>query len=153
MGRKIPIAAVTVVLAGLVAAVALGATSAGHVYDSGTQCVYNFTAQGSSYNSVTVRSLTDRPPWHFPAQICGYRNPKPDGYLAGRWESFKWGTNVNAWVLCGTQGWNYGGGYELNVGRGTTGCGGGYYFVRGGSYVYNGGWLGGWLATDYEWLW
>jgi hypothetical protein len=75
------------------------------------------------------------------------------GYLAGRWESWKWGQNVGAWLVCGTQGWNYGGGYELQVGRSTTGCGAGYYLLSGGTFVYNGGWLGGWINTDYEWLW
>ena len=42
---------------------------------------------------------------------------------------------------------------ELQVGRSTTGCGGGYYLLQGGAFVYNGGWVGGWLTTDYEWLW
>jgi hypothetical protein len=137
----------------VMAATALGATNSGNVYDNGNQCVYNFTTQGSSFNSVLVRSLTNTPPYQFPVSNCTYRNSKPNGYLAGRWESWKWGPNVGAWVLCGTQGWNYGGGYELHVGRTTTGCGGGYYLVQGGAFVYNGGWVGGWLQTSYEWLW
>ena len=127
--------------------------NSGSVYDSGNQCVENFTAQGHSYNSVIVRSLTNTPPFHFPVANCTYRNSKPNGYLAARWESWKWGPNVGAWLVCGTQGWNYGGGYELHVGRSTSGCGGGYYLLQGGAFVYNGSWLGGWLMTDYEWLW
>jgi hypothetical protein len=125
----------------------------GNVYDNGNQCVYNWTSQQHSYNSVIVRSLTDTPPFQFPTSNCTYRNDKPHGYLAARWESWKWGPNVGAWVLCGTQGWNYGGGYEMHVGRSTTGCGGGYYLLHAGAYVHNGGWLGGWLTTEYEWLW
>lgn len=152
-GGRLAVGALFVVVAGVTAATALAATNAGNVYDNGNQCVYNFTSQGSSYNAVLVRSLTNTPPWHFPIANCTYRNAKPNGYLAGRWESWKWGPNVGAWVLCGTQGWNYGGGYELDVGRTTTGCGGGYYLVQGGAFVYNGGWVGGWLQTPYEWLW
>lgn len=125
----------------------------GNVYDNGNQCVRNHTSQLHSYNSVIVQSLTNTPPFHFPVTNCGYQNHKPNGYLAGRWQSLKWGPNVGAWIMCGTQGWNYGGGYELHVGRSTTGCGGGYYLLQGGAFVYNGGWLGGWLNTDYEWLW
>lgn len=140
-------------LAGAGGAQAHALINAGNVYDNGNQCVYNWTSQGHSYNAVVVRSLTDTPPWYFPPASCTYRNPKPSGYLAGRWDSWKWGPNVGAWILCGTQGWNYGGGYELDVGRSTTGCGGGYYLLQGGAYVYNGGWVGGWLTTDYEWLW
>ena len=151
--RRLAVAVVSAALAAAAAAVAFGATNAGNVYDNGSQCVYNFTSQGSSYNAVLVRSLTDRPPWQFPVQVCTYRNSKPDCYLAGRWESWKWGPNVGAWLLCGTQGWNFGGGFELYVGRPTTGCGGGYYLVQGGAFVYNGGWVGGWLQTPYEWLW
>ncbi|HUP32669.1 MAG TPA: hypothetical protein VM184_06500 [Gaiellaceae bacterium] len=127
--------------------------NAGNVYDSGNQCVHSYTSQAHTYNSVIVQSLTNTPPYHFPVSNCTYRNSKPDGYLAARWDSWKWGSNVGAWVLCGSQGWNYGGGYELQVGRSTTGCGGGYYLVAGGTYVYNGGWVGGWLTTGYEWLW
>ncbi|MEO5575942.1 MAG: hypothetical protein ABIR67_06375 [Gaiellaceae bacterium] len=125
----------------------------GNVYDNGNQCVYNWTSQAHSYNAVVVQSLTNTPPLQFPVSNCTYRNSKPNGYLAGRWQSWKWGSNVGAWVLCGTQGWNYGGGYELSVGRGTSGCGGGYYLLHGGAYVHNGGWLGGWITTNYEWLW
>ena len=46
----------------------------------------------------------------FPLANCTYSNAKPSGYLAGRWESWKWGPNVGAWLVCGTQGWSYGGG-------------------------------------------
>ena len=40
--------------------------NSGNVYDNASQCVYNFTAQAHSYNSVLVRSLTNTPPFHFP---------------------------------------------------------------------------------------
>jgi hypothetical protein len=140
-------------LAGAGAAQAHALINAGNVYDNGNQCVYNATAQTHSFNSVIVQSLTNTPPFQFPVSNCTYRNSKPSGYLAGRWESWKWGQNVGAWLVCGTQGWNYGGGYELHVGRSTTGCGGGYYLLQGGAFVYNGGWVGGWLASGYEWLW
>ena len=140
-------------LAGGGGAQAHSLVASGNVYDNGSQCVHNWTAQAHSYNSVVVRSLTNTPPFHFPLSNCTYSNAKPPGYLAGRWESWTWGPNVGAWLVCGTQGWNYGGGSELQVGRATTGCGGGYYLLQGGAYVYNGGWLGGWLMTDYEWLW
>jgi hypothetical protein len=53
--------------------------------------------------------------------------------------------------MCGTQGFEYGGGVTFTVGRNVTGCGSGYYFLWGGSFVYNGGWKGGWVATNYEW--
>lgn len=141
------------VLAGAGLAQAHSLVTAGNVYDNGNQCVHNWTAQTHSHNSVVVQSLTNTPPFHFPLSNCTYRNSKPSGYLAGRWESWKWGPNVGAWIVCGTQGWSYGGGYTLSVGRSTTGCGGGYYLLQGGAFVHNGGWLGGWLATDYEWLW
>lgn len=157
--RKLPVRAVPALLPLLAVLVTAGGAQAhslvrsGNVYDSGAQCVYNWTAQAHSYNSVIVRSLTNTPPYQFPTANCTYRNSKPYGYLAGRWESWKWGANVGAWLVCGTQGWSYGGGYELAVGRSTTGCGGGYYLLQGGAYVNNGGWVGGWLTTEYEWLW
>jgi hypothetical protein len=158
--QTIPLRAALALLAALVSLAGFAAGAAAHtlirsgnVYDNGNQCVHNWTAQQHSYNSVIVQSLTNTPPFHFPVSNCTYRNDKPNGYLAARWESWKWGPNVGAWVLCGTQGWNYGGGYELHVGRSTTGCGGGYYLLQGGAFVYNGGWLGGWLMTDYERLW
>lgn len=157
--RKLPVRAVPVLLSVLAVVVVAGGAQAhslvrsGNVYDNGAQCVYNWTAQAHSYNTVVVRSLTNTPPLQFPVANCTYRNSKPYGYLAGRWESWKWGPNVGAWLVCGTQGWSYGGGYELTVGRSTSGCGGGYYLLHGGAYVNNGGWVGGWLTTDYEWLW
>ena len=97
-------------LAGVGGAQAHSLINAGNVYDNGNQCVYNWTAQAHTYNSMLVRSLTDTPPYYFPMANCTYSNAKPAGYLAGRWESWKWGPNVGAWLVCGTQGWNYGGG-------------------------------------------
>jgi len=43
------------------------------------------------------------------------------------------------------------GGVTFTVGRNVTGCGSGYYFLWGGSFVLNGSWKGGWVATNYEW--
>ena len=143
---------VVISLAGVGSAQAHTVANAGNVYDTGNQCVYNWTSQTHTYNTVIVRSLTNTPPWHFPTANCTYRNAKPSGYLAGKWESWKWDANAWAWGICGTQGWVFGGGYELHVGRSTVGCGAGYYFVHGGAYVNNGGWVGGWLLTDYDWL-
>lgn len=144
-------------LAALVAAAAAQAhtlIASGNVYDAGKQCVHNFTIQSHEHNSVQVQSLTDNiSPIDFPKMACGFKHPRPNGYLAGRWESFKWGPNVGAWILCGSMGWDYGGGWTFTVGRPTTGCGAGWYALAGYSYVYNGGWLGGGLATDYDWLW
>jgi hypothetical protein len=157
--RKLSVRAALALLPALVSLAGAGGAQAhtlinsGNVYDNGNQCVYNWTSQAHSYNAVIVRSLTNTPPYQFPVSNCTYRNSKPSGYLASRWESWKWGQNVGAWLVCGTQGWNYGGGYELQVGRSTTGCGAGYYLLSGGTFVYNGGWLGGWINTDYEWLW
>ena len=42
-------------------------------------------------------------------------------------------------------------GTSFAVGRNVTGCGDGYYYVLGGTYVWNGGWVGGWLWHDYRW--
>ena len=93
-------------LAGAGAGQAHSLINSGNVYDNGSQCVFNWTAQAHTYNSVVVRSLTDTPPLHFPISTCTYSNAKPNGYLAGRWQSWKWGPNVGAWLVCGTQGWN-----------------------------------------------
>ena len=73
-------------LAGAGGAQAHALINAGNVYDNGNQCVYNATAQTHSFNSVIVQSLTNTPPFHFPVSNCTYRNSKPSGYLAGRWE-------------------------------------------------------------------
>jgi hypothetical protein len=128
--------------------------ASGHVYDGGKQCVRNITAQRHDHNSVEVQSLTDSiSPINFPDVACGYKFSRPNGYLAGRWESMKWGQNVGAWILCGSMGWNYGGGWTFTVGRDTTGCGAGWYALIGYAYVSNGAWVGGGLVTDYDWLW
>jgi hypothetical protein len=137
-------------LAGTASAHAL--QNVGAVYDNGSQCVRNHTFQDHSFNAVIVTSLTDHSFWFFPPQNCTYSNPKPDGYLAAMWTSYKWGFNANAWLVCGTQGYEFGGGESLHVGRGTTGCGAGWYGVMGAAYVYNDGWRGGSLWTGYEWL-
>ena len=144
-------------LPALVAAVsfAIGAASAladgllsGTVYDNGSQCVENQTFMSRTYNSARVTSLTDS--WiYFPPLACTYN--KPMGTLAARWESHKWGPNAQAWLLCGSQGWEFGNGTSFAVGRNVTGCGDGYYYVLGGTYVWNGGWVGGWLWHDYRW--
>ena len=127
--------------------------NSGSVYDSGNQCVWGWTAQQHQYNSAITRSLTNETPFFgWPRIPCHYRNSKPNGYLATRWESLKWGPNVGRWIMCGTQGYEYGGGYEHSIGRPTTGCGAGYYALVGSHFVYNGGWVGGHLVTDYEWL-
>jgi hypothetical protein len=148
---------VAVVLAALsvvAAAYSHSLIASGNVYDGGKQCVYNFTVQRHDNNSVQVQSLTDSvSPINFPKMACGFKNPRPNGYLAGRWESFKWGPNVGAWILCGSMGWEYGGGWTFTLGRDTTGCGAGWYALAGYAYVYNGGWLGGGVVTDYDWLW
>lgn len=147
---------------GLVLAVALSSfvsaawahtqANSGNVYDSGSQCVGNFTSRTHSRGDVQVTSTTNTPPWAFPTQQCTYSNSKPDGYLAARWELWKWGANVGAWVVCGTHGWSFGGGSSFSIGRTFTGCGPGYYGLQGAAFVYNGGWQGGWLWTGYEWL-
>jgi hypothetical protein len=125
----------------------------GNIYDNGNQCVWGWTAQQHTYNSAITRSLTNEMPlFQLPSVSCSYDKPRPNGYLATRWESLKWGPNVGRWIMCGTQGFEYGGGSEHNIGRSTTGCGPGYYALVGSHYVYNGSWLGGHLVTGYEWL-
>jgi hypothetical protein len=143
-----------VVLAGMAGgAGAHSLIEAGNIYDSGNQCVWGFTSQQHAYNSAITRSLTNEMPiFQLPRTACAYANPRPNGYLATRWESLKWGPNVGRWIMCGTQGFEYGGGSEHGIGRPTTGCGAGYYALVGSHYVYNGGWLGGHLVTGYEWL-
>lgn len=127
--------------------------ASGDVYDNGNQCVWGWTSQGHDYNSAVTRSLTNEMPLlQLPRIACYYKKPRPNGYLATRWESLKWGPNVGRWIMCGTQGFEYGGGSEHQIGRPTTGCGAGYYALVGSHYVYNGGWLGGNLVTDYDWL-
>jgi hypothetical protein len=123
----------------------------GNVYDDGNQCVGNTTILLRTHNSVQTTSTTNSH-FYFPTIACHYSNPRPNGYIAGRWESMKWGPNAGAWLMCGTQGFEYGGGTTFTVGRTTTGCGSGYYFLWGGSFVYNGGWKGGWVNTAYEWF-
>lgn len=125
--------------------------ASGAVYDGGKLCVTNITVQGHSYNSVEVRSTTDSV-YYLPSVPCGYKFPRPNGYLAARWESYKWSYNQNAWIMCGTQGYEYGGGDRFTVGRPTTGCGPAWYALLGAAYVYNGGWFGGSLVTNYDWL-
>ena len=61
-------------LAGTGEARAHSLISSGNVYDNGNQCVYNWTAQAHSYNSMLVRSLTDTPPYYFPRANCTYNN-------------------------------------------------------------------------------
>lgn len=130
---------------------AYAASTSGHVYDDWYQCVWNHTYQGGSYNEVQLRSTTSTH-WFYADQRCAYNHGKPDGYLAAMWAQYKWSFNQNTWLLCGSQGYNYGGGDSLTVGRHVSRCGSGWYIIGGGTYVYNGGWLGGWLWTDYEWF-
>jgi hypothetical protein len=146
------VGAIVVGLAAFVsAAQAHAQIASGTVYDSGKLCVRNITIQGHNYNSVEVGSATDSV-FYLPPMSCGYKFARPQGYLAARWESYKWSYVKNAWIMCGTQGYEYGGGDRFVLGRHTTGCGPAWYAMAGLTYVYNGGWFGGALVTDYEWL-
>ena len=134
------------------ATVAWAGFNGGAVYDTGNQCVYNQTWMNAGWNQVSTLSLTDEPWFGFPNQNCTYENHKPGGYLASYWEYYIWLPVSQAWVVCGRQGWEYGGGARHDMGRGTTGCGDGWYHMWGGSFVYNGGWRGGWVLINTEWL-
>lgn len=141
-------------LAAVISALSFGAGTAsanfwlsGDVFDNGTICVGNITAMQQSYASVQVNSKTNYA-YGRPSYNCSYNRSVPSGYLAAMWQTYKYVWNpYGNWALCGQQGWDFGGGTSMVVGRGLNGCGSAWYFIQGGTYVKNGdAWLGGWLS-------
>lgn len=140
-------------LAALVAAAAFagGAKAdfwlSGTVYDGGEVCVLNNTTMQTGYAAVTVQSTTNQGPFQLPNYSCAYRRSVPYPYLAAMWQTYKYVWNpYGNWALCGQQGWEYGSGDRMTVGRGLNGCGSAWYFIQGGTYVRNGDtFYGGWL--------
>jgi hypothetical protein len=159
MKRKRPAA---VFLAASLAALVVGAASGHAIYQGGdtytasdtcvtTNAAIDHGAYGWGYAAVGVESSTTLF-WSIP---CGWFLDRPPGYLAVKWELYKW--NGSAWQLCNYIGWEYNGSTTSHLSRekelaGYNICGYAYYGVFGGGYTYNGGWKGGWQWASYHYL-
>lgn len=88
---------------------------------------------------------------------CFARLARPAGYLAVRYDLYRWSARSNKWYVCAQSSWHYNKknsySYAIATNHGTrTLCGDGYYGTMSYGHQYNDGWKGGALWSGYHHL-
>jgi hypothetical protein len=130
----------------------------GYVYASSTNCTWSRADKshgtGGGQHYAFTRSkyalYTTRGDLH-----CGRRWDRPPGYIAARYNNYKW--SGQRWQVCTHTSYRYNPQtrhyHQVRVNSGTRPpCGRGHYGTTAFSYVNNGGWYGGTMWSGYHYL-
>lgn len=161
-GRRIGVTATGLAMALLV--IFPGVAAAHYVYQKGTVATYGSGAcvqaraevshgSGGGYTKADVESTRTT---SYGNISCIEPNPKPAGYLATRYDFYKWDSSAGHWKVCRTADWYYSkaqtGQYSIYTDFGVSPpCGHGYYGSTAYSYVKdNNTWYGGSIWSGYH---
>lgn len=106
-----------------------------------------------SYAAVALDYAFQSP---FGSYSCEIAHEALPGYMAVKRKVYKWNSTGGYWGLCRSTNWVYNTKQVhklyIHISYKPAPCGKGYYYTRSLSYIYNDGWHGGAVWTDYDWV-
>lgn len=168
LSRKSKIATSTVLVFAMFSMVGPSATAhqvqteAYTYWTDAAECAWGESELSHDSDIAKAGYISPRTALNFAAQSpfgtysCALDHQAAPGYLAVKWQYYKYNSTYKTWGRCDYSPWYYNRvqahGVRVYWRYRTPPCGTGYYRVRSSHYLYNGDWHGGALNSPYHWM-